>query len=232
MPNENNASSGWPAAAKMFLIVFALVFTYAFVRYNVLGAVELIHLPLYISNKVFAVTSAVLIGLSYLMGPLAHFWPKAFGPKVRYRKYFGLFGFGTASIHAFISLLLFNPAYYPRFFLETGKLTFAGELSMLFGVLALFVFAIPAVTSLHEVMERLGGRNWLLSQRIGYIAYVLVLLHVAVMGWRGWLNSANWPGGLVPLSLISSVVIMAILLIRLLVIIAPVRKNPPLEHQV
>ncbi len=232
MPGEDKTSSGWSAATKVFLIVFALVFTYAFVRYNIFGTVELIHLPLYVSNKVFAVTSAILIGLSYLMGPLAHFWPKTFEPKVHYRKYFGLFGFGIASVHAFISLLLFSPAYYPRFFLETGKLTFAGELSMLFGVLALFVFVIPAVTSLHEVMESLGGQKWLLSQRIGYIAYVLVLLHVVVMSWKGWLDSTKWPGGLVPLSLIISVIIMAVLLIRLLAIMIPARKNPPLEQKV
>ncbi len=36
-------------------------------------------------------------------------------------KFCGLVGFSLAAIHALMSMLLFSPIYYPKFFLEAGK---------------------------------------------------------------------------------------------------------------
>ncbi len=204
-------------AVFIFVIVLFVLFVYAIIRYNVLKGVELAHLPLYISNKAIAVAAVVLMGISYLLGPLARIWPQRFGSKMHLRKHLGLLGFGLAALHGVISFLLFNSAYYPKFFTEGGKLNLDGELSMLFGVLAFFIFSLVAITSLPAVERSMSRGQWQSFQRSGYLALLLVLLHVLVMGWQGWLKPGDWPGGLLPMSLISFTVLAFVLLMRIAV---------------
>lgn len=216
--------AGWKAVTLSFIIIFLIIFAYAVLRYNVFKGVGIEHIPLYILNKALALVSVVLIGLSFAIGPLCRFWPKKFVSKLYLRKYFGLFGFGVASIHGLISLILFNPAYYPKFFAEGGKLTFEGELSMLFGVLAIFIFAVVSVTSLPSVEREMHEKQWKFIQRIGYLAYVFVLLHITFMGYKGWFNPTDWPGGMYPITLLALVFILFVLLIRVIVALFPRRE--------
>ena len=215
--------SGWKAAFLIFLIIFILTFSYAILRYNVFKGVGVEHIPLYILNKALSLTSVFLIGLSFIIGPLCRF-SKRFVSKLYLRKYLGLLGFGMAAIHGIISLLLFNPAYYPKFFLETGKLTLEGELSMLFGVLAIFIFAAVSVTSVPSVEKGLHPKQWLFVQRLGYLAFVFVLFHIIAMGYKGWFDSSGWPGGLYPITLIALVVILIVILLRVIVALFPRRQ--------
>jgi len=212
---------GWKWAFVIFIISFIIIFSYSILRYNVFKAVPLDQIPLYIFNKAIALTSVVIIGLSFLIGPLARFWPNRFVPKLYLRKYLGVLGFGIAALHGIISLLIFNSAYYPKFFTEAGKLNLTGELSMLFGILSIFIFSAVAVTSLPSVEKEMHPKQWKFVQRMGYLAFVLTLLHVTVMGWRGWLNPANWPGGLLPISMLAAAVIILILVMRVVIVISP-----------
>ncbi len=216
-----DANPAWRKALVMFLAVFAVAMAYAVVRYNVFKGVDLGHIPLYISNKALALSSVVFIGLSYALGPLCRFWPKTFVPKLYLKKYFGLIGFGSAAAHGLISLLLFNPAYYPKFFAEAGKLTMEGEFSMLFGIIALFIFAIDAITSIPSIAKAMDFKQWLYVQHLGYFAFLLVLLHVGFMGFKGWFKPQDWPGGLYPITLIAAVVIGLVILLRIVVALAP-----------
>ena len=215
--------SGWKWTIIIFLVSFAIIFSYSILRYNVFKGVPADQIPLYIFNKAISLTSVLLIGLSFLLGPLARFWGKI-EPKLYMRKYLGVFGFGLASIHGVISSLIFNSAYYPKFFAESGKLNLTGEMSMLFGILSIFVFSAVAVTSLPSVESLMHPKQWKFVQRLGYIALILTLLHVAVMGWEGWLNTATWPGGLLPISLLASLIIILVLVMRIIVLILPKRK--------
>ncbi|MBI2579715.1 MAG: ferric reductase-like transmembrane domain-containing protein [Candidatus Aenigmarchaeota archaeon] len=212
---------GWKWALVSFLIIFLVAFGYAVLRYNVMKGVPADQIPLYVSNKAFALASVVLIGISFIMGPLARFNQRKFAHGLYLRKYFGVLGFGVAAMHGVISLLLFSPSYYPRFFTEAGKLTFSGELSMLFGVLSIFIFSAVAVTSLPSVEKGVHPRQWLFVQRLGYIAFALVLLHVTAMGWKGWLDASGWPAGMLPISLIAALAIILVLAARLLVMAFP-----------
>ncbi len=215
--------AGLRGTTAITAVVLAITFAYAVVRYNVIRGVPWEQLPLFISNKAIALAAVVFIALSYDFGPLARFWPRVFVPELPMRKFFGLLGFGLAAAHALISLLIFSPAYYPKFFTEAGKLNLTGELSMLFGVLALFIFLAAALTSLPSVAASMGRSQWQAVQRVGYLAFFLVLLHVLVMGFEGWLKPSGWPGGLLPISLIAFIVIAFTLLIRAAVIIFPQR---------
>lgn len=203
------------------LIIFLAVFAYAVIRYNVIKGIPWIELPLFISNKAISLSAVIFIALSYALGSLARFWPKIFVPTLSFRKFFGLLGFGLAALHGLISLLIFTPAYYPKFFLESGKLNLIGELSMLFGVLAFFVFAAVAFTSIPAVAKSMNSKRWLAAQRLGYFGLILVFLHVFTMGIEGWLKPAGWPGGLLPISLIAAIAVAFVLLLKIIAVIFP-----------
>lgn len=209
---------------KVVIVVFVLSLLYAVVRYHVVRSVPLEQFPLYISNKAFAMSATIIIGLSYVLGPLARFFPRVFVQHLDLRKYLGITGFGVAAIHAIISLLLFDKAYYPRFFMESGKLTLAGESSMLFGVLAFMVFSVICLTSLPSIEEKMHPEQWKYVQRLGYIAYIFVLLHVAIMGYRGWFRPDAWEYGMASITLITALFIIFVLLMRILVLAFPKKK--------
>lgn len=201
------------------LIIFLAILAYAVIRYNVIKGTPWAEVPLFISNKAISLSAIVFIAISYALGSLVRFWPQTFTPILGSRKFFGLLGFGLAAIHGLISLLIFTPAYYPKFFLASGKLNLIGELSMLFGVLAFFVFALVALTSIPTIANSMDPKNWLRAQRIGYLGLSLVFFHVLVMGLRGWLKPADWPGGLLPISLVAAIVIALALLLKITAII-------------
>src|SRR3989338_2139975 len=206
------------------LIAVALI--YAVFRYNIVRGVPWEQLPLYITNKGIALSAVLLIALSYVIGPLTRFSPKTFSPWLTTRKYFGLLGFGLAAIHGIISLLIFDPSYYPRFFGENGKLDFNGELSMLFGVISIIIFSVVSISSLNTIEKTIEKKEWLKIQRMGYLAFILVMLHVVFMGYRGWLQPQDWPGGLLPIILISFIFIVLTLLLRTIVIVFPNNSSP------
>src|SRR3989344_3307824 len=144
---SESKSVGWGKTSAIVFIIVGLCLSYAILRYNIVRSVPLDNLPLYITNKAIALAATILIGLSFLLGPLARFFPQTFVKHLSLRKQLGLFGFGMASLHAIMSLILFDKAYYPRFYTETGKLTIIGESSMLFGIFAFIVFAIVSISS-------------------------------------------------------------------------------------
>lgn len=198
--------------------IILVFFAYAIIRYNVLKGVPFADLPLFISNKAISVSSVGLIALSYSLGSLSKLFPKTFTPLLSARKYLGLVGFSLAAIHVVISLLLFNSSYYPKFFDKIGQLSLVGELSMLFGVLSLMVFSVVAITSIPSIAKSLGNKTWLRIQRFGYLGLVLILLHVLVMGFQGWMKTSVWPGGMLPISLVASIIIMLTLFLRVVFI--------------
>lgn len=201
--------------------ILGIMFAYAIIRYHVIIGVSFEHFPLYISNKAIALSSIAFIALSYALSPLARFMPGIFGRTLSARKFFGLFGFGLGAIHAVMSLLLFSSANYAKFFLESGKLSLTGELSMLFGVLAFFVFGAVAYSSIPVVAERLQPQQWERIQHWGYVALVLTFFHVLSMGLSGWLKPEGWPGGLLPISMVAAIIIAFVLLLKLLSLLFP-----------
>lgn len=211
--------SGWRRIILPAIILFALVFTYSVVRYNVIKGVAWEHLPLFISNKAIALGAVVFISVSYLLGNISRFI-HTFSRWVYLRKYFGLLGFSLASIHSLMSLALLRPYYYGKFFTAEGSLNLIGELSLLFGVIALFIFSIVAIVSLPSIVNSMDPRKWRSVQRSGYIALVFVLAHVYTMGIQGWLTPEGWPGGLFPISLVAFIILLTVVLIKILAILA------------
>lgn len=203
--------------SRIFFVSLAIVlviFVYAFVRYNLLKAVDLQYIPMYVTNKVLAFASVVFIGISYVLGPLHVFDKKLFETKLAFRRSFGLIGYGCAAIHTMISMMLLTPYYYPGLY-AAGRFTLFGQLHLLSGILSIAIFTLVAVSSLPGIVQSMTGGLWHQIQRTGYIAFIFVLLHVYTVGVRGWADVTTWPSGLPPISLIAFNIVLFVLLVKI-----------------
>ena len=86
-----------------------------------------------------------------------------------------------------------HPAYFAKYFDDTGRLNLQGEIAMSTGVIALLFLLSPAVTTLPMMPKALGGWRWKRSQRMGYVALVLVVAHLVALGLKGWLAPPSGP---------------------------------------
>ena len=86
-----------------------------------------------------------------------------------------------------------------------------GEFSVLLGVLSFFIFLIPFITSLPGMVDLLGTERWEKCQQVGYLGLLLVGGHVFVIGIDGWLQPRDWPGYLLPITLIAFIFSISIL---------------------
>lgn len=206
--------SDWRRIAPFSLTIFFSITAYAIVRYNVFKGVDIEFIPLYILNKILALSSVVFIGISYLLGPVARFADHAFETKLSLRRPLGLLGFACAGIHSALSLVLLSPYYYPSLFMG-GRFTFFASLHILSGILAGALFTIVAISSIPNVMQTTDSSRWHSVQRIGYIAYMFVLMHVYTVGVNSWKDVSIWPGAMAPISLIAFNIIMVVLLVKM-----------------
>ena len=194
-----------PVTARWFVVIFGACLAYAIVRYHIAEGVEWRHFPLFILNKTVALAAVFFVGASYLIGKIIRWYDH--DPKLRLVviKFCGLLGFFLAAVHAFMAMLLMKPAYLGKYFDDAGRMNLQGELGMTVGILALFFLLSPAITTLPMMPKALGGWRWKRSQRVGYLALLLVSFHLVVLGLKGWLTPDKWPAGLVPISLIGFV---------------------------
>ena len=165
-----------PREQRLLLTVGLGVFAYAILRYHVVKSVPWEHLPLYTTNKVFAV-----VGLAGLVGSRL-----AAGRECRQR--FGLAGLWCTTVHVLMSLLLMGQNYFQKFYLETGKLTWQAELSMAAGVLGVgFLLWLLIATLKTETQQQTS-----LVPGIARWTLLATALHLVFMGGAGWLNREDW----------------------------------------
>jgi DMSO/TMAO reductase YedYZ heme-binding membrane subunit len=203
-----------PTTAKWFFAVFGLSLAYAVVRYHLAGPVEWRHLPLFILNKATSLAAVMLVAGSYLIGKVIRWHDHDKALRLVVIKFCGLMGFFLAAVHAFFSLVLLSPAYYAKYFDEAGQLNLQGEIAMSVGVLGLFCLLGPAVTTLPMMPKALGGVRWKRNQRLGYVALLFVAVHLAFLGFNGWLAPGDWHGGMPPISLVAVVAALVPLLVK------------------
>ena len=203
-----------PTTAKWFAVVFGTSLAYAVLRYHLVGDVAWRHFPLFILNKATSLAAVVFVACSYLVGKVIHWHDHDRALRLVVIKFCGLMGFFLAAAHVFFSLSLLTPAYYGKYFDAAGRLNLQGELAMAVGVIALFFLLSPALTTLPMMPKALGGWRWKRSQRAGYVALSLVLVHLVVLGLKGWLAPKGWHGGLPPISLVAAVVALVPLFVK------------------
>lgn len=197
-PGLKNFKVQWLATVLIFFLMYATV------RYIVFKGVEMIHFPVYIINKVCSVSGVFFIALSYASGRIK--WPFFHESEkhLHFVKFAGLSGFSLVAMHAFLSMIILTPAYFPKLF-HGEMMNFKGEFTVLMGVLSLFFFSIPAITSIPQMQDALGLRRWKTRQRIGYAGLCTTLLHSGVMGFSSWMEVHKWPGYLPPITMLGAV---------------------------
>jgi hypothetical protein len=172
---------------KTTLIVLLTTSLYATFRYNVFKGVAWSEWPVYILNKVFAL-SALLLLMIYALRcrrgaaeVSARLLPVAWILML---------------LHVGISLAILNPAYYVKYF-QGAKLTWQAGWSTMLGVVA--------AVGLHKFCRACElNNNIALPAKMGSLAFVSGL-HAALLGYAGWFQPATWPGHMIPITLISFV---------------------------
>ena len=203
-----------PTTAKWFFVVFGFSLAYAVIRYHLVGDVPWRHFPLFILNKATSLAAVIFVASSYLIGRIIHWHDHDKALRLVVIKFCGLTGFFLAGVHALFSLGLLSPAYYGKYFDDIGRLNLQGEIAISVGVVALYFLLSPAVTTLPMMPKAIGGVRWKRSQRAGYVALALVVIHLVALGLNGWLKPQGWPGGIPPVSLVAVAAALVPLLVK------------------
>lgn len=202
MPSRSGSSRG---GARVLGAIVGAALAYATVRYCVFGNVGLEEFPLYISNKGVSAGALGLIALAYLANRFMPLDPSGRDARRRLARSAGLAGFWLALLHSLVSLPILTASRYPTLFDQT-ELSAIGLACLLLGVLALGLFAVPAVFSTPARSREGRSDRWLRAQQLGYFGLAATAAHVGTLGYSNWTNISAWPGGLPPISLLSFVV--------------------------
>ncbi len=203
-----------PTTAKWFAALFGGALVYAILRYHLAGNVAWAHFPLFIFNKATSLAAVCFVASSYLIGKVIRWHDHDKALRLVVIKFCGLMGFFLAGIHALFSMALLTPAYYAKYFDPDGRLNLEGELALSVGIVALFLLMSPAITTLPMMPKALGGQRWKRNQRLGYVALILVVGHLVVLGLKGWLAPSGWQAGIPPISLVAVSVALVPLLVK------------------
>ena len=167
------------------LIVLSITALYATLRYNVFKGVAWSEWPVYVLNKVFALSALLLLMISAIQRRRsASEAPTGLLPVA----------WTLMLLHAGVSLAILNPAYYAKYF-QAEKLTWQAGWSMMLGVVA--------AVGLHKFCRACELNNPVaLLAKVGPLAFISGV-HAALLGYAGWFQPSTWPGHLVPITLIS-----------------------------
>lgn len=187
---------------RNIILILLVASAYAITRYVLSGSVDPQNIPVYIANKVLAVSSVFTI----MLAAIAYLKDDNIGAKN-----WGRTAFHISALHVFFSLALLSPEYYQYQFyfwqdVETTRLTIKGELTILFGLLGAYAYLMLFISK-HG------------TKTMAYLKLAATFCtgsHIFIMAFSGWLP---WTWGakfnMPPISLISFVFITIAFLIYL-----------------
>lgn len=204
--------SDWLVAFVIGAILFFVIIYYHYLRRGIINP----FLPnevsfLFLANKAFAISAIFLIGISFLIGPLAKFFDY-FKNKIRYRKEIGVMGFLFALVHIIISIFFLKDKFPNEWLIENQP-------SIIFGVISLVILIIVTSVSNNFSIIKLGYKKWIFLQRLAYLAFIFAAIHFIILRfswWKEWLKTLDplYPPG----TLIAIIFVIIILLIRIIVL--------------
>ncbi|MBI4058291.1 hypothetical protein HY408_00830 [Candidatus Gottesmanbacteria bacterium] len=163
------------------IVLYAIFSVYLYYRRG--------YYDLYITNKIIAGVAAVLLGFVLLIGPMSRLFSFA-DRLIKYRKELGFVAFFLSLIHGIVSLF-FLPSKFPlSSFLRTVNWPF------FFGLGALIILFTLFSISNSRTAAVIGRLRWWKLQYFGVrLSFVLILLHVLIMKWKGWVEWYQVGGG-------------------------------------
>ncbi len=183
--SEAEAAQARPNDYKLIAAASLLSAAYATLRYNVFKGVPWSDWPHYIGNKILALTALILIAAAVL---------RLISPVRRPIRRLMAVASALALTHTLVSLGLFEPAYFDKFF-DGDKLSLAAGWSLMLAALAM------------ALLQWGKGRRGSSAPEasivpLGVIAFISGL-HAALPSAASWLDIASWPGHMPPITLIS-----------------------------
>jgi DMSO/TMAO reductase YedYZ heme-binding membrane subunit len=218
----SNEQKLWRNAIIVAIITFVLLNIY---DYFYMGSVDI-----YVFNRSLANAAIIMIGLSFCFSGLAYFF------KLRqdifiHRKYLGLTGFWLGLIHSlfsgynyFINVNSPKPAFE---FLHTWNI-FGTSISNIYSfipaVFGILIFIFMSIITNKFAIKRLG-KNWRPALRVGYIAYVFVIIHFTIKRLSTWLLWFRYHNTLPHITLILGVFAWFVIFLRIALFFSEMRKK-------
>ena len=171
-------------------------------------------------SESLAATAGILIGLSFVASALSYFFKKT--KLMGVRKQMGLYGFWIALVYCFSLQYRFPDKYF------TGLQNNLGETEVILGLAAMFILGFMTLISSKYGVKVLGPIWWRRSLRLGYVAYLLLIIRAYIVEqhiWSAWWENPNF---LAPPRLLLSVYATLIILGRLAMEVS-LRKSKPAE---
>jgi DMSO/TMAO reductase YedYZ heme-binding membrane subunit len=218
----SNEQKLWRNAIIVAIMTLILLNIY---DYFYMGGVDI-----YVFNRSLANAAIVMIGLSFCFSGLAYFF------KLRqdifiHRKYFGLTGFWLALFHSVFSAYNYFLNQYspkPAFeFFHTWNILGANipnVYSFIPAVIGILIFIFMSIITNKFAIKRLG-KNWRPALRIGYIAYVLVIIHFTIKRLSIWLLWFRHPNTLPHITLILGVFAWFVIFLRVALFFSEMKKK-------
>jgi DMSO/TMAO reductase YedYZ heme-binding membrane subunit len=187
-------------------------------------------LDIYVFNRSLANAAIIMIGLSFCFSGLAHFF-KLREDIFNHRKYLGLTGFWLGLFHSifsaynyFINVNSPKPAFE---FLHVWNIS-GKEISNVYAfipaVLALIILIFMSIITNKFAIKRLG-KYWRPALRVGYIAYVFVIIHFTIKRLSTWLLWFRYPNSLPHITLILGVFAWFVIFLRIALLVSEMRKK-------
>ena len=177
---------------SFFVLLFC--FTYAILRYVIIGHLEAIEIPVFIFNKAVAWTAITLLFFSI------YATSKNLNNVARE---YGTYAYWSLVCHALLTLSILNESYFTKLF-EFEKLTLLGQFATLSGVLLIVLF-------LYYHYNFSNTNNFTtVVRRITKIKLILImaLAHLIFIGGKDWFAPENWDGYLPPITLLSFITVL------------------------
>lgn len=132
------------------------------------------------ANKIAALAGLALASVTFLLGPLARFWPGVFAKYITHRKYLGLCAFALILVHTVLSIVFYYDLSVDKMLNENPKV-----LGFYAATAAFAIFLLMSVTSTQKACDMLGYKAWKAVQMTGYLALLLSLVHFYILETRG-----------------------------------------------
>uniref|UniRef100_UPI00398F4900 metalloreductase STEAP3-like n=1 Tax=Pristiophorus japonicus TaxID=55135 RepID=UPI00398F4900 len=246
----------WKIPVLLALVLFVFFYIYNFIGkvihpYVMKGQNTFYKIPIDLVNVTLPCVAFVMLSLVYLPGVLAAIFQLHNGTKykrfpswldqwLQQRKQLGLLSFFCAALHAVYSLCLpmrrseryqlLNEAYI-QFYNGTKHVwieeeVWRMEIYLFFGILAIGVLSLLAVTSLPSVADSLNWREFhFIQSRLGCTALVISTLHALTFGWCKAFDSAQYKFYLPPTFTLALIVPCIVLLGKVYLLLPVVNRK-------
>lgn len=209
----------------VFVIVIVAAFfsiSYAILRYNIFGQVPWKDLPFYVLNKSISLTAIILFTISNSLKFLNKTRVQIAQKWIDSSTTIGAASLLLIIIHVFISLMLFKPEIFTKFFEENGTVNLLGGISMITGIIS---FVLILGIKLNSLSNFKNNHKTYSSPLAWNIVMLIIITHLFFMGYGGWITPEKWHGGMPPISLIAFLFCLSGLLLKVFFRSGSILKN-------